>query len=92
MLRAYIGSNQSNQAPDDGPEQFDAAKLGASAVDKHGQLLDEYAVPEFKGLWQNGTGYGGNESRGIIDKDEVLRLKKEAERIKTTALSTLEKR
>jgi hypothetical protein len=21
-------------------------------VDKYGQLVDEYAVPEFKGLWQ----------------------------------------
>lgn len=41
-------------APDNGPEQFDSSKLGMSAVDKHGQLLDEYAVPEFKGLWQNG--------------------------------------
>ena len=79
------------KVPDDGPEQFDAAALGDSAVDRYGQLVDELAQPEFKGMWKDGTAYGGEDSRGLIDPAEVERQRVEAMKIKTTKLSKLEK-
>ena len=79
------------QVPDDGPEQFDASALGDSAVDRYGELIDELAQPEFKGMWKDGTAYGGEESRGLIDPEEVERQRREALKIKTTTLSKLEK-
>jgi hypothetical protein len=79
------------KVPDDGPEQFDAAALGNSAVDRYGELVDELAQPEFKGMWKDGTAYGGEESRGLIDPEEVERQRRESMKIKTTKLSKLEK-
>lgn len=79
------------EVPDDGPEQFDAEALADSAVNRYGDLVDELAQPEFKGMWKDGTAYGAEESRGLIDPEEVERQRREREQIKTTKLSKLEK-
>merc|ERR1719181_1623664 len=79
------------EVPDDGPEQFDAEALADSAVNRYGDLVDELAQPEFKGMWKDGTAYGGEESRGLIDPEEVERQRRESMKIKTTKLSKLEK-
>jgi hypothetical protein len=80
------------KVPEDGPEQFDASKLGQSATNRHGELLDELAKAEFEGMWKAGTAYGGEESRGVVDPVQLEKERQAAMQIKTTKLSVLEQK